>query len=434
MLELPKDGQTFVPRTKNFRRSMNVHSTQAGGVASLRRDSDDENAEILSAALNMVVDKLSNYSENIEQRQASEAPLLKPHMKQVQLGKTVHLEAAMLERCAHPNVIGFYGVCDSGKTLVIEAGEHDLYDHISTAPGHRLQDEEILQITRCIASALCTIHARGCAHNDIKAENIVMCRYAGEDKLVPKIIDFEFATATGQTTMPAGGTLAYYAPEKQAQRIYANKPTDMWALGVTLHLAAFSCFPNGTFEPLPILARDFKCPAGLDPRLTTLLENLLVVDPALRWTARDVLHHLGLPFSKSPPDLHALQLTLVDTTPVAHSEDTKIDSPYCRPLMSPVVLKPREDREYDVQLLKSPIPSRGTNFFVPPHITTSKASRALCAHLLSPPRPLVSPVKITAVSPTPKNRPPSTTNKSKRIPVALVPSSIAVTKAEKAVS
>ena len=98
-----------------------------------------------------------------------------------------------------------------------------------------------------------------------------------------------------------------------ADHICPLKADDVWALGITLHLAAFSCFPNGTFEAqylhnmnfesntsnqilciltggkvritlsfvccqaLPILLRDFVAPEGTDPQLAAVLEGLMKV-------------------------------------------------------------------------------------------------------------------------------------------------------------
>ena len=66
----------------------------------------------------------------------------------------------------------------------------------------------------------------------------------------------------------------------------------MWAVGITLHLAAFGCFPNGTCEP--DLSGDFKAPPGTDKTVATLLENLLKHDPAQRWSPSRVQTHIEL--------------------------------------------------------------------------------------------------------------------------------------------
>jgi len=79
------------------------------------------------------------------------------------------------------------------------------------------------------------------------------------------------------------GTRAYFAPEKWGEQPgYCRQQADMWSLGVALHLIAFSSFPNGTAEALPILGYDYAAPAGTREVLSTLLENLLKVPPAAR--------------------------------------------------------------------------------------------------------------------------------------------------------
>jgi serine/threonine protein kinase len=178
------------------------------------------------------------------------------------------------------------------------SGDHDLYDHVATTAALALPVEEVLAISRGLAAGLGHVHAEGFAHNDIKLENILMCRVQGT--LVPKLIDFEGLTHSGQR--PASrvtGTLAYFAPERHSrlgfqQENFDRQASDMYSLGVTLHLTAFGTFPNGTIEAAPVLMSDFVAPVGTRSVLAVLLEGLLKADAAQRWTAAKMSSFLAL--------------------------------------------------------------------------------------------------------------------------------------------
>ena len=164
---------------------------------------------------------------------------------------------------------------------------------------------QLIEIVREIGSGLHGIHTKGYAHNDIKAENIVMYRRnpdvenATEPEYIAKIIDFEFASHP-DLDFPEGlnnvaGTRAYYSPEKSSNvNQFDRQLDDMWALGVTIHLAQFGCFPNGTGAALPILTQDFKAPEDTDANVAHLLENLLKINPEERWKASQVVQYAEL--------------------------------------------------------------------------------------------------------------------------------------------
>lgn len=216
------------------------------------------------------------------------------HTKKARPGATVRYEAHILEECAHPNVVKCYGMSENASELHLEEGECDLYSLIEKTEEYQLEPQEVLRIAHDIGSALGHMHELGYAHNDMKVENVVMCR-TDDDDLVPKIIDMEFASKEGR--IPPEGehavvvTDAYFSPEREAEISGLDrKAADMWALGVTLHLAAFGCFPNGTIEPLPICQTDYRAPEGVDPVLGVVLECLMKVSPTDRMTAGEVVN------------------------------------------------------------------------------------------------------------------------------------------------
>lgn len=221
-----------------------------------------------------------------------------PHIKRTRFGETVLYEKEILQDVAHPHIIHCFGASECGTELMIERGEFDLYDHISSAEDNRLPDYEVFGIALAMTGALKHVHEHGYVHNDLKAENVVMVSSSEDGVYVPKLIDFEFSHHV-EMPPPEGdhqvaGTTAYFSPEKyqEAEGIgespvsYCRKAADMWSLGVTLHLAVFGRFPNGTGDPLPVLEEDFVAsPSNVAPVLNNILEGLLKVDPRERWTA-----------------------------------------------------------------------------------------------------------------------------------------------------
>ncbi len=148
-----------------------------------------------------------------------------------------------------------------------------------------------------IADALGHAHARGIAHGDLKARNVMVNR-AGE----AKIVDFGLARrvhtaeeATGTVTPPAGiegsttGTPAYMAPE-MLRGENADKRSDIWALGVLLHemVTGTLPFPGRTLaEMTSAILRDAPRPPPTDvpPGLSAVIRRCLAKEPGERYQA-----------------------------------------------------------------------------------------------------------------------------------------------------
>jgi len=228
------------------------------------------------------------------------------HVKRPRFGQQVNYEEKILRDIAHPNVINLVGTNADKTELYIEKGDMDLYDYIATMKDYQVPTEELHHIAEEACLALAHVHSKGYAHNDIKVENVVLCPSTENGvPFVPKLIDFEFAhkldEAPPEGDEKVAGTRAYFSPEKERDDpSYCRQAADMWALGVTLHLASYGCFPNGSGQPLPILSSDFKYPrgvltedAGTVATLGSLMEGLLKQDPSLRMTAEQACLHLN---------------------------------------------------------------------------------------------------------------------------------------------
>jgi Tol biopolymer transport system component len=211
-------------------------------------------------------------------------------------------EAQVLASLNHPNIAHIHGLEDAGPTpaLVMELVEGQTLDaRLSRA----MPIDEALAIARQIADALETAHERGIVHRDLKPANIKV-----RDDGTVKVLDFglakalnpdpshESADAMNSPTLTAHatqlgvilGTAAYVAPE-QAKGKPVDRRADIWAFGVVLYemLAGRRGYEaEDVSETLAaVLTREVDwsaLPAGLPPRLHTLLRDCLVRDPKQR--------------------------------------------------------------------------------------------------------------------------------------------------------
>jgi calcium/calmodulin-dependent protein kinase I len=111
-----------------------------------------------------------------------------------------------------------------------------LFDRI-VQRGH-FSEQEALELTRSLSSALRHLHSIGIVHRDLKPENLVY-KNKSEDSPI-KITDFGLAKLIGKSSSSdlmtsSVGTLGYMAPE-----ILMNKPytaaVDLWSLGVIIYI------------------------------------------------------------------------------------------------------------------------------------------------------------------------------------------------------
>lgn len=321
----------FLPVNKNARQVMNVFSGATrekarncpdkkmyGGVATTRSENvrlsqmseQDFNARMMTLtdsfiALRNETDRREGVTYLTPEGWTQEVPAL--HIKTARVGSDTRYEAMVLTDCRHENVIRCFGSSEDGSELNLEAGEHDLHARIVSQGSGRLRLNEVLEVARGVAAGLEFVHNCGYGHNDIKPENIVLFRHSdGSGKVIPKIIDFEHAERIDATGVPAmgtemmAGTRAFFSPERffeddeeiSGEPEFDRRASDMWSLGVVVHLAAFGVYPNGTTDPRPLLTEDYSAPVGFDPHLGTLLQNMLKADPEERWSAVQARKHI----------------------------------------------------------------------------------------------------------------------------------------------
>merc|ERR1719222_1191188 len=181
----------------------------------------------------------------------------------------------------------------------------ELFDRIVSRGNYTEKDAASLMATLC--DALNYLHGKHIVHRDLKPENLLYSSPA--DDAIIKVADFGLArVVSGKDMMKtACGTPGYVAPEILKNQGYDSGAVDVWSAGVILYILLCG-FPPFYEEELPALfdqilhARfDFPSPwwDNISKEAKDLVKAMLVIDPAARLTAAQVMEH---PFVKKPGD------------------------------------------------------------------------------------------------------------------------------------
>lgn len=213
--------------------------------------------------------------------------LLAPAMCEVPALRTQFLrEAHLAAACFHPHIVPVYEVGESETqawyVMAWVQGE-TLADRLLRS--RTLPATQVHRIAREIGWALAYAHEHGLVHRDIKPANILLEEGSGRAMLV----DFGIALSTEQGEQNHGaGTAQFMAPEQLAG-LSVDGRTDLYSLGVTLHLAATGRFPNtaadhadaGHAAPSPSGA--LRLSSRLPPTLSNAISRCLAPDPLNRF-------------------------------------------------------------------------------------------------------------------------------------------------------
>ncbi len=147
-------------------------------------------------------------------------------------------EGRLLARVRHQNIAVVYGPGESDGRVGLSMEFIDGVTLAVEAAGHGpMSAEEAATIGRRLCAALVAIHAAGCVHGDVKAQNVMRERGG---RIV--LMDFGAGQALTDATRRLAGTPLYLSPERLAGAP-ASPSCDIYALGVLLYFLVTRAYP-----------------------------------------------------------------------------------------------------------------------------------------------------------------------------------------------
>ncbi|TMW62805.1 hypothetical protein Poli38472_005423 [Pythium oligandrum] len=221
--------------------------------------------------------------------------------------KRVRREATLMATLpVHPGLVQLVEVFETPTQLqlVMECVDGgSLYDLLKRQPHQKLTEAHAKRLFAQLCAALAALHAQNIIHRDLKLENILLDEHAR-----PRIIDFGFSQiestrSDGRDAVASAvknfcGTPSYMAPEVVSCKRYDGKRVDVWSLGVLLYVLLCGKFPfqGQSIHQLyqNIRATSLAFPSSLSKDVQHLLQGILVVDPAQRFTLSEIQDHSWL--------------------------------------------------------------------------------------------------------------------------------------------
>ncbi|KAK3363538.1 hypothetical protein B0T25DRAFT_46812 [Lasiosphaeria hispida] len=206
----------------------------------------------------------------------------------------IEREVAILRLLQHPNIIQLMDIWENKSDIYIitdyvEKG--DMFNFINNIGC--LREEEAIYYFRQMMSALEYCHSLNICHRDLKPENILL-KADGQ----VKIADFGMAALQQTPThqlRTACGSPHYAAPELLRQQYYKGSAVDIWSLGVILFAMLAGHLPFDDPDQSIMLAKakraQYKMPRGLSPEAEDLIRKILVHQPSMRITMREMWKH-----------------------------------------------------------------------------------------------------------------------------------------------
>ena len=205
-------------------------------------------------------------------------------------------EFTIASEAHHPNIVRILDVGQDGDTTYFAMDYHPktLAERLEqTGP---LDEREVLDIARQVASGLAYAHEAGIIHRDIKTDNVLLSedgRAIIADFGIAKTVS-GYASATGQNMTI--GTPHYVSPE-QAQGRQLDGRSDLYALGVTLYKAVTDNVPFSStdwFELARMHVEDPPTPPrehrpDVSARLERIILRLLAKHPDDRYESATAL-------------------------------------------------------------------------------------------------------------------------------------------------
>ncbi|GLW97321.1 serine/threonine-protein kinase [Microtetraspora sp. NBRC 16547] len=220
-------------------------------------------------------------------------------------------EARAAGRISHPNVIVVHDVIeeDGRPWIIMQLVRSRSLGQVIREHGP-LVPERVASIGLQVLDALCTAHAEGVLHRDVKPENVLL---ADDGRVV--LTDFGIATMPEEAgltmTGVVTGTPAYLPPER-LNGDPATPESDLWSLGATIYAAVEGRAPFDRTSPIATMAavlHNEPDPVRRAGPLAPVIEGLLDKDPGRRIDAVEAAELLRAAASGTPGatrDRHAV--------------------------------------------------------------------------------------------------------------------------------
>ncbi|CAG9815807.1 unnamed protein product [Phaedon cochleariae] len=209
-------------------------------------------------------------------------------------------EIKILRKVNHSNIMSLIAEADT-KNMLYLVCEYvtggDLFDTITVA--QKFSEEQASLMINHLVSALAYLHNLNIVHRDVKPENLLVELEDNRVKIL-KLGDFGLACEVTKPLYTVCGTPTYVAPEILAESGYGLK-IDVWAAGVILYILLcgyppfvsqdndqeklFDCILSGHYDFADESWQD------VSPFAKELIQNMLQLDPDLRFSAEDVIDH-----------------------------------------------------------------------------------------------------------------------------------------------
>ena len=203
--------------------------------------------------------------------------ILKEHSGD-EVSRRIRLEAQILARLLHDNVVRLYDFGESAGTYFLVMEEVDGTSFLKR--WRHIELPERLRVVAQVAEALDYAHHQGVIHRDVKPANVLL---TASDQ--PKLSDFGLSLVVEQVQANESGTIRgtpHYMSPEQAQGKRLDHRSDLYSLGVMLYECATG-LPPFVGATMAIIAQHTnatpaapraKCPelsAGLDALILALL-------------------------------------------------------------------------------------------------------------------------------------------------------------------
>jgi formylglycine-generating enzyme required for sulfatase activity/tRNA A-37 threonylcarbamoyl transferase component Bud32 len=200
-------------------------------------------------------------------------------------------EAETVAQLSHPNIVPvhFIGERDGLLWLAMQCIDGgSIADRL--AREGQLPVDDVVRITKEVASALGHAHKRGIVHRDIKPPNILVDSESGRclvtDFGIARTVDTATLTATGVML----GTPAYLSPE-QITGEQIDHRVDIYALGVMMYEMLAGKVPFDGATPTAAMMKRLGGPpdpvttirSDVPPVISSVISKCLAADPAQRF-------------------------------------------------------------------------------------------------------------------------------------------------------